>query len=68
MLGSHHAVRRSMRIAAMQGNYKKEENNDVTHELDVDNIEEDKQSVSSEKSFMTDFTVIDNNEIHNLTS
>tara|TARA_B100001094_G_C17794206_1_gene605871 strand:- start:430 stop:603 length:174 start_codon:yes stop_codon:yes gene_type:complete len=57
-----------MRIAAMQGNYKKEENNDVTHELDVDNIEEDKQSVSSEKSFMTDFTVIDNNEIHNLTS
>ena len=66
MLGCHHAVRRSMRIAAMSGKNKKEENHDVTHELDVDNIEEDKQSVSSEKSFMTDFTVIDNNEVHSL--
>ena len=44
MLGCHHAVRRSMRIAAMNGKNKKEDNHDVTHELDVDNIEEDKQS------------------------
>ena len=33
-------------------------------DMDIDGVEEDKQSVISDKSFMTDFTVIDNNELH----
>ena len=63
MLGCQHALRRSPRIAAIQG---KQTQIDVKNEMDIDDVEEDKQSVTSEKSFMTDFTVIDNNDVHSL--
>ena len=61
MLGCQHALRRSPRIAAIQGKQNKIE---VKNEMDIDGLDdEDKQSVSSEKSFMTDFTVIDTNDV-----
>ena len=63
MIGCQRALRRSPRIAAIQGKQreKKEEHN---VDMDIDDVEEDNRSVISDKSFMTDFTVIDNNEIH----
>ena len=63
MIGCQHALRRSPRIAAIQG--KQRENKEKHNiDMDIDGVEEDKQSVISDKSFMTDFTVIDNNELH----
>tara|TARA_Y100000389_G_C17454182_1_gene516905 strand:+ start:2714 stop:2911 length:198 start_codon:yes stop_codon:yes gene_type:complete len=63
MIGCKHALRRSPRLAALKGKQKenKEEHNT---DMDIDDVQEDNQSVMSDKSFMTDFTVIDNNEIH----
>ena len=63
MIGCQRALRRSPRIAAIQGKQreKKEEHN---VDMDIGDVEEDNQSVMSDKSFMTDFTIIDNNEIH----
>ena len=63
MIGCQRVLRRSPRIAAIQGKQKeKKEEHNV--DMGIDNAEEDNQSVMSDKSFMTDFTVIDNNEIH----
>ena len=67
MIGCKHALRRSQRIAAIQVKQKeKKEEKKEEHNVDmgIDDVEEDNQSVMSEKSFMTDFTIIDNNEIH----
>ena len=63
MIGCQRALRRSPRIAAIQGKQreKKEEHN---VDMDIGDVEEDNQSVMSDKSFMTDFTVIDDSEVH----
>ena len=63
MIGCQHALRRSPRIAAIQGKTKEENTQSV--DMEIDGAEqEDNHSVVSDKSFMTDFTIIDNNDIH----